>query len=264
MKQRIISAIIAIIILMPLVIYGKIPFYLGVSILGCIGFNELLNLKENKKKIPITMKIISLVAFIIIMMDGWGIKPGPLDFKSKLIFTIFFIILPIIFYEKERYTIEDAFYILSSILFLGLGFNTLAMLRIANLNYFIYLLLIVVITDTFAYFTGTFLGRHKMCPSISPKKTWEGFFGGLLMGTFVSTTIYCALFEIHPNILIITLISMILSIIGQLGDLVFSKMKRHFEVKDFGKIMPGHGGVLDRLDSLLFVLIAFGYLVRFL
>lgn len=103
-----------------------------------------------------------------------------------------------------------------------------------------------------------------MCPTVSPKKSWEGFIGGLLFSTFISTVIFTTIFDYQGNILIFILIVAALSIIGQLGDLVFSAIKRTYNIKDFGNIMPGHGGILDRLDSIIFVVLAFSYVVRFI
>lgn len=115
------------------------------------------------------------------------------------------------------------------------------------------------LTDTFAYFSGKFLGKHKLCPKISPKKTVEGAIGGML-GAVLSCVIAFFVFDkcyftVH-NIALweVIILSAVLSIVGMCGDLTASVMKRNFGVKDFGKIFPGHGGVMDRFDSALFVL----------
>ena len=100
-----------------------------------------------------------------------------------------------------------------------------------------------------------------MCVKISPNKTWEGSIGGLICGSLVGAIIYKLFFgKITIKIIIITII---LSIIGQIGDLVMSKIKRENEIKDFSNIMPGHGGILDRLDSSIFVFIAYMFLLMF-
>ena len=123
--------------------------------------------------------------------------------------------------------------------------------------YLIYLLLITTITDTFALFTGKLIGEHKLCPTISPKKTIEGLVGGVLMGTFVATAFYNTVISSSISLVLVIVLTFLLSLVGQLGDLVFSSIKRYYDVKDFSELIPGHGGILDRFDSLIFVLLAF-------
>ena len=117
-------------------------------------------------------------------------------------------------------------------------------------------------TDTFAYFGGSKFGKNKLLPSISPNKTVEGFAIGLTLGTLVSTLFYY--FAIgNTNVVLLIILTAVLSIVGQFGDLVFSAIKRHYKLKDFSNIMPGHGGILDRLDSIIFVLMVFIILIKY-
>ena len=265
MKQRVISAIVAIIIVVPIVLYGGIPFYLGASVLGLIGFYEMLKARKIERDIPNIMKIVCMFAFIIIMMDNWGNKVLVFNSNDKLILTILLTVIPIVFFNKKKsYDINDALFMLGTIMFLGISFNHLVNIRVGSLYNFIYLVLITTMTDTFAYFTGRLIGKHKMCPSVSPNKTWEGFVGGLVFGTIISVVFYVCAFDFTGSVFLLVLVSMLLSVVGQLGDLVFSSIKRHYKIKDYGNIMPGHGGVLDRLDSLLFVILVFTYLSKFI
>ena len=265
MKQRVISAIVAIIIVVPIVLYGGIPFYLGASVLGLIGFYELLKARKTQRDVPNIMKLVCMFAFIIIMMDNWGNKVLVFNSNDKLILSILLTVIPIVFFNKKKsYDINDALFMLGTIMFLGISFNHLVNIRVGSLYNFIYLVLITTMTDTFAYFTGRLIGKHKMCPSVSPNKTWEGFVGGLVFGTIISVVFYVCAFDFTGSIFLLVLVSMLLSVVGQLGDLVFSSIKRHYKIKDYGNIMPGHGGVLDRLDSLLFVILVFTYLSKFI
>ena len=109
-----------------------------------------------------------------------------------------------------------------------------------------------------------FIGKHKLCPTISPNKTIEGSVGGSLMGTFVGVAFYVTVINSSVSIVYIALVTMLLSIVGQCGDLVFSNIKRYFDEKDFGNLIPGHGGVLDRLDSFIFIVIAYILLFDFI
>ena len=112
-------------------------------------------------------------------------------------------------------------------------------------------------TDTFAHFFGTKIGKHKLCPKISPNKTIEGMIGGTVFGTFLASMYFITVINSDKNVVLVVLMTLFLSIIAQFGDLVFSAIKRKYNVKDYGNIMPGHGGVLDRLDSLIFTMLAF-------
>jgi len=103
-------------------------------------------------------------------------------------------------------------------------------------------------SDSFAYFTGRLFGRHKMAPNISPKKTWEGFAGGIFCTVILGYFIEGKFPEMKGNWIVVGLL---VAIFAPLGDLVESKFKRIFDVKDSGNIIPGHGGILDRLDSFI-------------
>lgn len=111
-----------------------------------------------------------------------------------------------------------------------------------------FLFVLIWSSDSFAYFTGKFLGKHKMAPKISPKKTWEGFAGGVFFTIMLGYFIEMYYPDLRGNYMIVGLL---VSVFGPLGDLVESQLKRTFGVKDSGNIIPGHGGILDRLDSFI-------------
>ena len=109
------------------------------------------------------------------------------------------------------------------------------------------------VSDTFAYFTGRLLGRHKLAPAISPKKTVEGSIGGIVfaVAVFAAYGLILASRGFSPNYLALCLAGLFVSILSQIGDLALSLIKREYGVKDYGKLFPGHGGVLDRFDSVI-------------
>jgi len=120
-----------------------------------------------------------------------------------------------------------------------------------NGNNLIWLIFITAFaSDTFAYFTGKMIGRHKLSPNLSPNKTIEGAIGGIL-GSLLLTILFIRLNNLG-NYIELSLLSIICSMMSIIGDLSASKVKRIVKIKDFGNIMPGHGGVLDRFDSILF------------
>jgi phosphatidate cytidylyltransferase len=137
---------------------------------------------------------------------------------------------------------------------LGIGSGSIVYSDIVSFTLLVYLALIVSFTDIFAFFFGIRFGKHKMAPTISPKKSWEGSFFGTVLGS--ATGIILVLLATVPildelSILQLVILSLLVSIFGQIGDLFASKIKRSVGVKDFGSLFPGHGGILDRFDSLL-------------
>ncbi len=178
---------------------------------------------------------------------------------------IFIFLAPMILInDSKKYNLNDALFLIGSTLFIGLSFNLLIIVRNFDINYIIYLLLITTITDTFALLTGKLIGKHKLCPKISPNKTIEGLVGGILMGTFVTTSFYFTVINSNISLVLLILVSMLLCFVGQIGDLIFSSIKRQYDIKDFSELIPGHGGILDRFDSLIFVTLAFIMLMKIL
>ena len=121
--------------------------------------------------------------------------------------------------------------------------------------------IITIITDSYALFVGSLIGKNKLLKEVSPNKTWEGMLSGTLFGTLLASVFYITVVNNHANIALIVALTLFLSIIGQFGDLVFSAIKRYFGIKDFSNIMPGHGGILDRLDSIIFVMLGFIFFI---
>ena len=156
------------------------------------------------------------------------------------------------------------YFLVSLVVFIGLSFKLIVITRNFDITYIIYLLLITTITDTFALISGMLVGNHKLCPKISPKKTVEGLIGGVLMGTFVATSFYFTVINSSVSLVFLIFITALLCVVGQLGDLVFSSIKRYYDIKDFSNLIPGHGGILDRFDSLVYVTLAFILLYGFI
>ncbi len=259
MKKRVLSAIIMILIFVPLLFIGGIPFAILMTILSLGAMYELITIREKKKHFPTLIKIASflLIIFSSVLIYNQNIFSYTMSYQL-ISFIVLIYLLPILLKNKNMdYDINDALYLVGSLLFINIAFNLILVVRNYSLNYLIYLLLITVITDTFALITGMYIGKNKLAPTISPHKTIEGFIGGVLMGTFVATTFYYTVIDPGISLAILILTTLFLAVVGQLGDLVFSSIKRTFNVKDFSNLIPGHGGILDRLDSLIFVILAF-------
>jgi phosphatidate cytidylyltransferase len=184
-----------------------------------------------------------------------------LDYRVIAAMILFITVPQLICQDKEKYNIEDAMYLIGSILIIGLGFNLLIIVRNYDITYLIYLFLITASTDTFAYIGGMLSGRHKLCPNTSPNKTIEGSIIGTFLGTIIASTFYFIFIDDMVNIFNLIAITTFLSFVGQMGDLVCSSIKRYYGKKDFSNIMPGHGGVIDRFNSIIFVLLAFLFFI---
>ena len=262
MKKRVISAIVALIIVIPLIILGGYPYYFGVGILSIIGFYEMISVREREKKIHPFVKILSLVSYLCIVMSSVTKKSFDIDYRL-FILDLFVCMLPLIVLDRKDYDAEDALCLVAITMFLSISFNFLIVIRNMNILYLVYVVLITIMSDTFAHFFGTKIGKHKLCPKVSPNKTVEGLVGGLFFGTFIGSVFFLTFINTMSSVFYVIIISLSLSLIAEFGDLVFSAIKRRYDVKDYGNIMPGHGGVLDRLDSILFAILAFSYLVSF-
>ena len=261
MKNRVISGIIMAIIIIPVLIIGGYLFNLAMLLLSAGAYVELIGL-DKKKELPNSMKIIGFVCVAVISF--LGLKTGSLEILGlnySLLAGLFLLLLiPTIFLGKKGYGTKEAFVLIFEVLFLGIVFSIFINLFTENKLVFIYLLLISTMTDIFALFGGKLVGKHKFT-KISPNKTIEGCVIGAVFATIVGTFYYTTLFN-YNNILLVILMTVVLSLIGQVGDLFFSLIKRENDIKDFSNLIPGHGGLLDRLDNLTFVMLAFTILMR--
>ena len=258
MTKRVLSAIVLVIIFVPLLIIGGLPFNIFMSVLAAGALYELIHIKETKKKIPFLIKIFAYIMVLFFTFNSTNVIDFQYTLDYRIMSCIIFMFLsPLVFINNtDKYSINDALYLVGSVLFIGLSFNLIVVTRNYDLKYIIYLFLITTMTDTFALFTGKLIGEHKLT-TISPKKTVEGLLGGTFMGTFVAVAFYQTVINPNMSLVFIIFVTVMLSLVGQIGDLVFSAIKRYYNKKDFSDLIPGHGGILDRFDSMIFVVLAF-------
>lgn len=266
MKVRVISAIVALSIFIPVFIMGGTVFKIAVYLITMLGLKEYLDVREKRKTFPYFIKLISYLWISIIFYELKFNKDLFLFVDFRYLISLFLVmLLPIILYhDSKKYNINDAGYIIFGILFISVSLYLGIIYRNISLSLIVYLFLITIITDTFALITGRLIGKHKLLEVISPNKTWEGFIGGSLIATFVCTYFYLTVINNYASIYVVIFITLFLTIIGQLGDLFFSSIKRYYGVKDFSNIMPGHGGILDRLDSIIFVMLTFSIIMNYI
>ena len=250
------------IVIAPLLIFvllGGLPLKLFTIALSVCGLYEFYNaLKTNEiKSIPIISYILLIVYYAFNN-----------DFEKMMYILVMAMVIALIIPIIDlKYSFVDV-----AITFLGFIYVVILFSFIPLVNekvggqYLVWLIFIGSwLSDTVAYYFGRFLGKHKLCPKVSPKKTIEGSIGG-----FLGATLGCGLFGIavsayvpQVNIIHFFLIGALCGIMGQFGDLVASSIKRFVGLKDYSNLIPGHGGILDRFDSILFNAVVVFYYLTF-
>ena len=253
MKQRVITAVIALIIFLPLLYLGGIPFDILVTLMGIVAMSEFLIMK---KKLLVSFEaIVSFLLMLSILLPVFWAGFWTQDTLGGSFYLLALVMLVYTVISKNRFSFDDAGVLLLGGLYAGLGFRFMMLARAESLWMMLYALLIVWVTDSGAYLIGRKIGKNKLAPHISPNKTWEGSIGGSLSAVvIVGAYLYFVQAAFPYSFSTMLLWTLVFSVGGQLGDLIESAFKRHYGVKDSGKILPGHGGILDRFDSLLFVL----------
>ncbi len=244
------------IVFISMVVLGGWFFSIFISIVASVAMIELLKMK---KIAPLSlMGIVSLLSmWLLLVPTSWFDQLIPITYTK--VETFIFLILVLLMFTvltKNSFTFDEVGFVILSSVYVGFGFHFLILTReIPDVGMYLvfFVLFLIWTTDSGAYFAGRSLGKHKLWPDISPKKTIEGSIGGIVAALIVGTIFY-QLVPIFPNYLTALLIMVVASTFGQLGDLVESALKRHYAVKDSGNVLPGHGGILDRFDSLIYVM----------
>lgn len=265
MKKRVISAIALLAIFIIALLIGKTVFKLFILIIALLSLNEILDLRETKYPMPLPIKLMTFFVFAYLIFNFTTNNfIYSLDYQN-ISLIMFMFLLPIIIYHNNKvYNINDSMFLIGIVFFLGLFFNLAIILQEYSINHVFYLFLIPATADIYAYISGNLIGRHKLLPALSPKKTWEGLIIGTIFSVLISAVFYYIAIDNTFNIWYLLLITAFLSLIGQLGDLVFSSIKRFYNKKDFSNLLPGHGGILDRLDSIIFVILAYVLFINIL
>lgn len=233
------------------------------AVFGIIELKNLLNIKISKNALTIwiTLCLIDILSFILL------IEANLLDINSLLLLisAICLQIFVISFFSNlgtnkilQFLSTSLIYIVFPLILMIFLQTNKTA----NNFSYLLILLILIWLNDTFAYIIGSLVGKHKFCEKISPKKTWEGLLGGLIITLIAAIIINWYYFKFDNIIVLVSVL--IVCISATLGDLFESKIKREAEVKDSGKLIPGHGGILDRIDSLLIAAPTFSFFILIL
>lgn len=253
MLTRIISALVGVpLIAFFLIVKGE-ALYLFAGVLSLVGMYEYYRaIKATGIKTIDFVGYMFCIAFYVMQL----IYPGHEMFSKLLTFMLITLFTYEIFTRKSNingivhtiFAFTYVSFLLSHMLFINDLQNSAVLIWLPFITAWF--------TDTAAYFTGITIGKHKLCPAISPKKTIEGAVGGIVGSILLTTVFGIIVRNYHSGIAIqdFIIIGLLCGIVSQLGDLAASYIKRNTNLKDFGNLIPGHGGILDRFDSILFTM----------
>lgn len=264
MKQRILTsvAIVAIMLLLA-ILSGTIVYPIGLAVLAVIAVFEILRVMGAHKKFALSIPAYLFAAAFPII--AYFVKHEYMIYfllaLAAAVFVYMLWLMAISVFSKGKVAFSKISEVFMAVTYVSVSFSSLTILRYYDKNYGLLMVILAFvipwICDVFAYFCGYLFGKHKLIPEVSPKKTVEGAIGGV-----VFSAIACAVYGlgvdliiegVKVNYLILLLFGAVLSVVSQLGDLVASLIKREYGAKDYGRIFPGHGGIMDRFDSVLAV-----------
>ncbi len=264
MKQRIITgAVLALLLIAFVFLSGTVAYPIIITLLAVLGTYEMLGCIDVKNIPYITVPSLCFSALCTFVASRY--RYGVL---SAFVVCYLFVMLFMLVFAHDKVDPVSSSAAFMFVTYITICFTCLVKLRYVTtdpgsntgepIGQYVYLLVFVGawITDTFAYFTGFLFGKHKLCPNISPKKTVEGAIGGALfcvIAYIIYGFVLSKMIPVIPNYPGIALVALVVSFLSQTGDLLASVIKRKYGIKDYGKIFPGHGGILDRFDSILLV-----------
>ena len=263
MKQRIVTGFLFGLFMLAVAILSSTAVYPFVfTLFSIIGAIEMLSCVGTLKTAFVSIP--SIAYALVCPVAAYNFRYGVI-FALTVGFMI--VVLASLVFKNEKVKTEDVCTSFTMVCYITICFSSIIRLRYVTTGvgqdsgepigryFFLLVFLAAWITDTFAYFTGYFLGKHKLCPKISPKKTVEGSIGGTLFCVFAFLIYGFIVSKIDsgfvPNYAGIALVGLCMSVLSQIGDLLASVVKRAYGIKDYGNLFPGHGGVLDRFDSVL-------------
>ena len=260
MKERILGATILVVLLLPAFFIGGWLMKVVISLISCGAIYELL--KTTNKNTPVIIYVLSMIlTLMFVNKDSIGcISPEVFSSFTYLMLSALVLLIPCIFLREKGYGANDALKAFGSLLFIGLAFSSISKLYSINKYQVLFVVLIAVTTDVFALFGGMLIGKTPLT-KISPKKTVEGSVVGTLICFIVCTTYYVLVINNYKLAIAIPMV-IALSVAGQIGDLFFSLIKRENNIKDYSHLIPGHGGILDRFDSLIFISLVYSLIIN--
>ena len=263
-KTRLLSGIVLVILALALIITGGDILLVGIGVVSLIGLFELYRVFRVEKSVAGYMGYALIVVYYCNLK--WNFIP---DMMMFVIGTLVVFMLVYVF-TYPKYKTEQMLAAFFGIFYVSVMLSYVYQTRIMEKGAYLVWLIFLCSwgCDTCAYCVGVLIGKHKMTPKLSPKKSWEGAVGGVI-GAALLTVIYGFVFQkametTTRDILILAAICAVGAVISMIGDLTASAIKRNYDIKDYGKLIPGHGGIMDRFDSVIFTAPVIYFLAAYL
>lgn len=256
MRTRILTAAVMLALFVPILWFSDLILYpIALSLLAAFGCFELLRCLSLFRDATLSAPAVLLVAAAPLAARLLGSPQATLALLAALFFLFALYLFGVKVFRGGGTGYGALTGVLGGSLYLAVAFSSMVLLRDLPQGGLLFLLPFIGswVCDTFAYFTGRLFGKHKLAPLVSPKKTVEGSLGGILFAV-LAFLLYGYILSYRgaaPHYLALALCGLLVSVVSQIGDLALSAIKREYGVKDYSNLFPGHGGVLDRFDSVL-------------
>lgn len=264
MKQRILTAVVLLLIFFPILLLSGTPvFNIAAAVCCILGVYEMIGCVGLRKHLVLSIpSLLYAAAGPLLARTRFATAYGVL-LSITVVYLMYLMFIHV--FTSETIRTSDIGTVFLTTVYITVAFTSIIRLRdVSSIGRYIYIFIFIGawVTDIFAYFGGRLFGKHKLCPKVSPKKTVEGSVCGILFCSlaFVLYSMWVAHdilnsggIRLSPNYPVIALIGAFISAVSQFGDLTASVIKRDYGIKDYGKIFPGHGGIMDRFDSILAV-----------
>ncbi len=263
MRIRILTAVIAFLVFLPFLIFSDTPaFPIAMAICGVISTFEMIHCVGLHKNLFVSVPLCLLAVVTPLSMRFWGIDATlPAVLAAILVLQLY--MLAVTTFSRGKVNVTASSTAMMTSIYIIAGFSAMVFLHdFHDGGRYLYLLTFIGawVPDTFAYFTGVLFGKHKLIPDVSPKKTVEGAIGGIVFCVlafvgfaFLYNNLWLSEGGNVLPVWLMAVVGLVTAVVSMVGDLTMSLIKRHYGIKDYGKILPGHGGFLDRFDSVIAV-----------